>query len=150
MTAVGEARTAGEDPLVVAARRARERAYAPYSRYRVGAAVEAADGSIHVGCNVENASYGLTLCAERAAVAAAVAAGVGAPAGVRLRRLVLVTDSEPPASPCGACRQVLAELAPDLEIVSIGARAVRRWRLGDLLPDPFGGDVLGGDVRGET
>ena len=87
------------DSLLEAARAVQARAYAPYSRYRVGAALEAEDGRVFVGCNVENASYGLTQCAERAAVTAMVAAGA-----VRVRRVVVVTDSDPPASPCGACR----------------------------------------------
>ncbi|HET7598925.1 MAG TPA: cytidine deaminase [Gemmatimonadales bacterium] len=121
------------DPLEQAARAVRERAYAPYSNFRVGAAVEGEDGSVHVGCNVENASYGLSLCAERAAAAAAVAAGVR-----RLRRAVVVTDRDPPATPCGACRQVLAEFG-DPEVVAIGPARTLRRRLSELLPEPFAG-----------
>jgi cytidine deaminase len=119
------------DPLVQAARAVRERAYAPYSNFRVGAAVEGDDGSVHVGCNVESASYGLTLCAERAAAAAAVCAGVR-----RLRRAVVVTDADPPAAPCGACRQVLAEFG-DPEVTAVGPKRTLRWRLSELLPAPF-------------
>lgn len=120
------------DSLVEAARAARERAYAPYSRFRVGAAVEADDGSVHVGCNVENASYGLAMCAERVALGAAVTAGAR-----NFRRIAVVTDTDPPASPCGSCRQVLNELAPEAEVVAVGPATTRRWRVAELLPDAF-------------
>ena len=126
-----------DDRVVSAARAAQERAYAPYSKYRVGAAVEGTEGQLFAGCNVENASYGLTICAERGAVMAAVAAGVRA-----FRRVVVVTDSEPPASPCGACRQFLAEFGLDLEVQAIGPRSTRRWRLAELLPASFDKDSL--------
>ena len=123
--------------LVSLARAAQARAYAPYSGFRVGAALEADDGRVFSGCNVENASYGLSICAERAAVTAAVTEGA-----TRYRRLVVVTDSEPPASPCGACRQVLAEFGLDLAITAVGPSGEISWRLGDLLPDAFVPELL--------
>jgi cytidine deaminase len=128
---------AAEDAVVAAARAAQARAYAPYSKYHVGAALEAEDGRVFAGCNVENASYGLTICAERVAAGAAVAAGA-----TRFRRVVIVTDSDPPGSPCGACRQFLAEFGTDIEVEAVGPRATRRWRLGDLLPASFDKEAL--------
>jgi len=126
------------DALVTAARAALARAHAPYSRFRVGAALEADDGRVFVGANVENASYGLTICAERVALGAAVAGGAR-----RFRRIVVVTESNPPAAPCGACRQALAEFGLDTVVEAVGAAQVRRWTLGDLLPDHFGPADLG-------
>ncbi len=124
--------------LVRTARAVRRRAYAPYSRFRVGAAV-LAGGAIHVGANVENASYGLTVCAERAAVAAAVAAGAR-----RLDAVAIATGTAEPTPPCGACLQTLAELGcPDLPVVLAGARGARvETTLGALLPRGFGARFL--------
>lgn len=99
------------EPLLSAAWQVRENAHAPYSRFSVGAALLAEDGRIFTGCNVENLSFGLTVCAERAAVFAAVAAGAR-----RFRALAVVSDSREPVSPCGACRQVLAEFCEELPI----------------------------------
>ena len=127
--------------LLDAARGAARRAYAPYSNFRVGAAVLAADGRVFTGCNVENASYGLTLCAERAALASAVDAGAERIAGVAVFCLDAVPgpDGKLPegaAAPCGACRQWLAELAPDAWVVTNSFCAACQTR--DLLPKGFG------------
>ncbi len=128
------------DELVAAARAVREHAYAPASHFRVGAAVQADDGRVFRGCNVENASFGLTICAERAAVCAAVSAGVRA-----LRAVAVVTDLVEPARPCGACRQVLAEFGPAMTVVLAGADDRRvTTSLDRLLPEPFTfGDLPG-------
>ncbi len=125
------------DSLEAAARRAQQLAWAPYSNFRVGAAIETEDGTVFTGCNVENASYGLTICAERAALVSAVTAGAR-----RFRRVVVITDSEPPAAPCGACRQVLAEFGTDLLVEAVGSSGRRSWRLDQLLPDAFGPGAL--------
>jgi len=122
----------GVTDVVARAREAMRNAWAPYSEFRVGAAIEAADGRVFVGCNVESASYGLTICAERMALGAAVAAGARS-----LRRIAVTTEVEPPAAPCGACRQLLAEFGLNLEVISAGPSSERRWTLAALLPDAF-------------
>jgi cytidine deaminase len=116
------------DDLVVAAWVAREAAYAPYSNFKVGAALLAADGRVFSGCNVENISYGLTNCAERVAIGAAVAAGV-----TRFKAVAVVADTGVPISPCGACRQVLAEF--HVPLVMLANRTERlEFTLEQLLP----------------
>jgi cytidine deaminase len=104
------------DDLILRAREASEKAYAPYSHFRVGAALLTGSGQVFVGCNVENVSYGLTICAERSAVSAAVVSGV-----LDFTKIVIFSDSKTPVSPCGACRQVLAEFSPNMEFVSVNA-----------------------------
>jgi cytidine deaminase len=126
--------SAEKTALLTAARAVRRRAHAPYSRFQVGAAVLDERGRIHVGCNVENASFGLTVCAERNAVAAAVAMGAR-----RIRAVAVVTSARPPASPCGACRQVLAELGDARTRVLLAGPAgqAEQVALGTLLPRAF-------------
>jgi cytidine deaminase len=120
--------------LLAAARDVLERAYAPYSRFRVGAALLTDHGAIFAGTNVENASYGLTLCAERAAVAAAVAAEGP---GLKIRALAVVSDSPGACPPCGACRQVLLEFGPEALIIFPGPAGLMERRLEELLPCGF-------------
>ncbi len=124
----------GDSELVAAARAVRKRAHAPYSKFQVGAAVRDERGRVHVGCNVENASYGLTVCAERNAVAAAVAAGARA-----VKAVAVVTPTKPPGTPCGACRQVLAELgAPETRVLLASPTgAPIETTVGALLPMAF-------------
>ena len=122
-----------QDQLVRAAQKVRENAYAPASEFLVGAALMTADGQIFVGCNVENASYGLTICAERSAISAAVAAGAR-----DMRAVAVVTGLDNPARPCGACRQVLAEFGADMQVLLVGrGDEVVTTTLSRLLPDPF-------------
>jgi cytidine deaminase len=124
-----------DNELVTRAIEVAGRAYAPYSKFHVGAVLVGKDGRTFAGCNVENISYGLTICGERNAVFAAVAAGCR-----EFSKIVIVADTEEPASPCGACRQVLAEFNPDLEIVLANFRGKSlNFRLSELLPRPTAG-----------
>jgi cytidine deaminase len=126
-------RAAAERELIDQALTAQQRAYAPYSRFKVGAALRGDDGCVYNGCNVENASYGATVCAERNAVARAVVAGCRT-----FVALVVVTPSSPPAPPCGLCRQVIGEFVDDLPIVLVNPLGeVVRTTLTQLLPLRF-------------
>ena len=123
--------------LLAAALAARENAYAPYSKFKVGAAVETADGHIFTGCNVENASYGLTCCAERNAVFAAIGRGARS-----FKALCVVADTEEPVAPCGACRQVLAEFPFEKIILANCKGLTKIMTVAELLPYGFGPEAL--------
>ncbi len=128
---------AGSD-LIAAARRAREHAVATFSHFKVGAALETADGVVITGCNVENATYGLTICAERVAMFKALSEGHRA-----FTRIAIVADTEAPTPPCGACRQILWEFGGDLEIQLANLiEAKGTHHLKDLLPLPFDARLL--------
>ena len=121
------------DPLAHRALAAREHAHAPYSNFRVGAALEDLNGVIHSGCNIENATYGLTICAERVAVFKAVSEGARG-----FRRLAVAADTETLTPPCGACRQILWEFCGDIEVMLVNLRgASETLRLKDLFPRAF-------------
>lgn len=123
----------GDEELVRVASLARQRAHAPYSKHKVGAAIRTKRNKVHSGANVENASYGLTVCAERTAAFAAVNAGDTA-----FDAIAIVIDDERLPTPCGACRQVLAEFSPDMRVILATAGGQRKvTTLGALLPDPF-------------
>lgn len=122
-----------EERLLGLARKARLKAYAPYSEFRVGAAVSTSSGKIYTGANVENASYGLTICAERAAIFTAISSGER-----EIVTLVVVTDTSAPSTPCGACRQVLMQFGRNCEVVCANVEGViTRYKLSDLLPEAF-------------
>jgi cytidine deaminase len=129
----------GTTDLLELARAARLKAFAPFSNFLVGAALEAEDGQVFTGCNVENASYGLTLCAERVAVFKGVSEGVR-----RFRRVAVVADTEQPTPPCGACRQILWEFGGDMEVILGNLSAEKgRYGLKELLPLAFDASFLG-------
>lgn len=126
------------DPLVTAALAARENAFAPFSKFKVGAAVEGLDGRIHTGCNVENASYGLTMCAERVAVFKGISEGAR-----RFKRVAVAADTRRLTPPCGACRQILWEFCGDVEILLVNPHGkTETHRLKDLFPKPFDATYL--------
>ena len=123
--------------LVELALRARERAYVPYSHFRVGACLMSKNGTLYCGCNIENASYGLTCCAERNAVFAAVCSGVR-----RFKTLCVVADTDEPVAPCGACRQVLAEFPFEKIILANCKGQTKTMSVAELLPYGFGSESL--------
>jgi cytidine deaminase len=121
------------EPLIEAALRARENAYAPFSKFKVGAALEDETGRIHTGCNVENATYGLTVCAERVAVFKAMSEGAR-----KFRRIAVAADTDALTPPCGACRQILWEFCNDIEVLLTNLHGkTESVRLKDLFPRPF-------------
>ena len=124
--------------LIAAARNARLNAHAEFSHFKVGAALETADGTIIAGCNIENATYGLTICAERVAMFKALSEGHR-----EFRRIVVVAETEAPTPPCGACRQILWEFGGDMEVILANlTKETGRHRLSDLLPIPFDARLL--------
>jgi cytidine deaminase len=124
--------------LLDAARSARQNAHAPFSRFQVGAALETADGQVITGCNVENATYGLTVCAERVAVFKAISEGHR-----KFIRVAVVADTQELTPPCGACRQILWEFGGDLEVILGNLEGEKaRYQLQDLLPHPFDARLL--------
>lgn len=126
------------ETLLKAALAARQNAVAPFSKFLVGAALEANNGSIHTGCNIENASYGLTMCAERVAVFKAVSEGQRA-----FRRIAVAADTDTPTPPCGACRQILWELCGDVEVILVNPLGrTETFRMRDLLPRAFDASFL--------
>ena len=126
------------DVLMEAARAVREHAHADYSGFKVGAALETGDGTIVTGCNIENATYGLTVCAERVAMFKALSEGHR-----EFRRMVVVAPPEAPTPPCGACRQVLWEFAGDVEVILANPKGeTGRHKMSELLPQPFDSRLL--------
>lgn len=126
------------DALIRAALAAREQAHAPFSKFRVGAALEDSAGRVHTGCNIENATYGLTICAERVAVFKAISEGAR-----EFRRIAIAADTDSLTPPCGACRQILWEFCGDIELILANPRNAREsLRLKDLLPRPFDATFL--------
>ncbi|MEI7688482.1 MAG: cytidine deaminase [Planctomycetota bacterium] len=129
------------DDLIAAARQTRLNAHAPYSGFKVGAALLCDDGAIVTGCNVENATYGLTICAERVAIVKAISEG-RKPLG--FKAVAIVGDTEQPTPPCGACRQILWEFCGDVDVILANLNEVKgTHRLAELLPLPFDGRLLG-------
>ena len=130
-----------ENRLLDAARAVRERAHAPYSGFKVGAALETASGDVLIGCNVENATYGLTICAERSAIFRAIADGHPPRS---FTRIVIVANTAEPTPPCGSCRQLLWEFCGDIEVILANLeRVTAKYTMSELLPSPFDGRFLG-------
>jgi len=127
------------DSLISAALQARENAHAPFSKFKVGTAIEDNAGRIHTGCNVESATYGLTICAERVAIFKAVSEGARG-----FKRVAVVADTDVLTPPCGACRQILWEFCGDVEIVLANLRGKSETlQLGELFPRPFDSSFIG-------
>jgi cytidine deaminase len=126
------------ESLIEAAKKARENAHAPYSHFKVGAAIEDSQGRIHTGCNVENATYGLTICAERVAVVKAISEGARG-----FRRVAVVADTEALTPPCGACRQILWEFCGDAELIlaNLDGKS-EKLRITDIFPRAFDASFL--------
>lgn len=138
MSAGDRPHDARREELIAAARAVRENAHAPFSKFRVGAAVRAASGRVFTGCNVENATYGLTLCAERVAIFKAVSEGER-----KFESVAVVADTDKLTPPCGACRQILWEFCGDAEIVLANLHGkVEVHRMSQLLPKPFDSSFL--------
>ena len=126
------------DSLAQAALDVRENAHAPFSKFKVGAALEDVEGRIHAGCNVENATYGLTVCAERVAVFKAISEGAR-----KFRRIAIAADTDVLTPPCGACRQILWEFCGDIELTLVNLKgATEIFRLSELFPRPFDASFL--------
>ena len=126
------------DPLAEAALRARENAHAPFSKFKVGAALEDISENVYTGCNVENATYGLTVCAERVAVFKAISEGAR-----KFRRIAIAADTDLLTPPCGACRQILWEFCGDIELILVNLQGVtEKFQLADLFPRPFDASFL--------
>ena len=130
------------EKLIKEAERAKKKAYTPYSKFKVGAAVLCADGKIFTGCNIENASFGLTVCAERVAIFKAISEG-----STKFEAIAVISDTEKPCSPCGACRQVMSEFCEDAPLIMANSKGdVKIKKVKELLPEAFGkNDLLSGD-----
>jgi cytidine deaminase len=130
------------EKLIKEAERAKKKAYTPYSKFKVGAAVLCADGKIFTGCNIENASFGLTVCAERVAIFKAISEG-----STKFEAIAVIGDTDKPCSPCGACRQVMSEFCEDAPLIMANSKGdVKIKKVKELLPEAFGkNDLLSGD-----
>jgi cytidine deaminase len=126
------------ESLIASAKHAAGHAHAPYSGIRIGAAALTEQGNVYAGCNVENMSFGLTLCAERVAICSAVA---GEGKGIRILVIAIFEETDAPFGPCGACRQVMAELCPDVRVIIATDNSFQEVSLSILLPDLFGGST---------